>query len=62
MPLIVAGVAGVDALTETASVCAEEEPQVFFALTVIFPPAVPAVALIEVVVEEPLHPAGKIHV
>jgi hypothetical protein len=42
--------------------CAEEEPQALLALTVIFPPVVPAVALIEFVVEDPDHDAGKVHV
>ena len=61
LPLIVPGVAGIDKLTKTGSVRAEEAPQLLFDVTVIFPLAVPAVVLIEVVVEEPVHPAGKIH-
>jgi hypothetical protein len=40
----------------------EPEPQELFALTEMVPPVVPAVALMLVVDELPLHPEGKVHV
>lgn len=46
----------------TASVDADEEPQALFAVTVIFPPDVPAVALIELDVDVPDQPDGNVHV
>ena len=45
-----------------ASVWTDEEPQVLFAVTVIFPLAEPAVALIELEVDVPDHPDGNVHV
>ena len=60
-PLMVAGCAGT-AFTPTARVCAALVPQVLLAVTVMFPPVAPAVALIELVVDVPLHPPGNVHV
>jgi hypothetical protein len=54
------GCAG-DAVTVTAKDLAEPEPHELFAATDIFP-LEPAVAVMDVVVELPLHPAGKVHV
>ena len=61
LPLMVPGVAGA-VLTVTANACAVDEPQVLLAETVMFPPVVLAVAVIEVVVEEPVQPLGNVHV
>ena len=55
------GEAGAE-VTVTASVCAFELPHELFAVTEIFPLLAPAVALILVVVEVPVHPFGKVHV
>lgn len=46
----------------TANVCAPEVPQTLPAVTVILPPALPAVAAIAFVVEVPLHPFGRVQV
>ena len=46
----------------TGNVDAELVPQLLVAVTVMFPPEAPAVAFIEVVVEEPDHPGGKVQV
>ena len=46
----------------TASVCAMEEPQALFAVTVMLPLVALAVALIDVVVLVPVHPEGKTQV
>jgi hypothetical protein len=48
--------------TVTASVLAGPAPQELFATTEIFPPVLPAVAVIDVEVEEPVHPEGRVHV
>jgi hypothetical protein len=48
--------------TVTAKVCGVEEPQVLFAVTVIFPLVELAVVVNELVVEEPVHPAGVVQV
>jgi hypothetical protein len=37
-------------------------PHILFAVTVMFPVVVPAVAAIESVDELPVHPPGKVHV
>jgi hypothetical protein len=60
VPDIVPGWAGVDE-TVTERVLAVPEPHELFAVTEIFP-LEPAVAVMDVVVELPLHPAGKVHV
>jgi hypothetical protein len=39
-----------------------EVPQELFAVTDIVPPLAPAVAVIEVVVDDPLHPEGNVQV
>ena len=46
----------------TGSVCATLLPQVLLAVTEIVPPLLPAVVMIDVVVEVPVHPDGKVHV
>ena len=62
-PLMVPGWGGaVPPPTVTASVCADDDPHALFALTLIFPPVAPATAVIEFVVELPVHPDGKVHV
>ena len=63
-PDIVPGVAGVPGLTNTAFVCAVLVPQEFPAVTVMLPPAVPDVTVIEMVPCPPViaHPAGTAHV
>lgn len=43
-------------------VCACEDPHALFAVIVMFPPKAPAVIVIEFVVEDPVHPEGKVHV
>jgi len=60
-PLIEPGCDGV-AETDTLNVRVLLEPQELLALTNIVPPAAPTVAEIEVEVELPLHPDGKVHV
>lgn len=47
--------------TVTVSVCAEDEPQKLFAVTVIFPPVEFDVVFILLVAEVPLHPPGNVH-
>ena len=44
----------------TASILGCDEPQELFALTVRLPPVFPAVAVIEVLVDTPVHPEGSI--
>lgn len=58
---MVPGVAGM-LLTVTASVLTPEDPQALFAVTVTFPLVELAVALIDVVVEVPVHPPGNTQV
>jgi hypothetical protein len=60
-PLIVPGCDGT-AFTVTASVCAGLLPQLLFAVTEIFPPLAPTVAVMELVDELPVHPDGSVHV
>lgn len=47
-------------LMVTFKVLAPEDPQVLLALTLILPPIVPAVAVIEFIVELPVHPDGNV--
>lgn len=61
LPDIAPGCAGVEDAV-TASVLAVPVPQLFEAVTEIFPEEEPAVTLIELVVEEPVHPDGNVHV
>ena len=60
-PLIVPGVDGIE-FTVTAKVLAADEPQELFAVTDMFPLVVLAVAVIELDVEEPVQPEGKVQV
>ena len=46
----------------TANVCAVDVPQELVAVTVMFPLVALAVAVMEVVVEVPVHPPGKTQV
>ena len=61
LPEIVPGVAGV-VFTVTTIVCAGELPQILFAVTVTFPLVILAVVLIDVVVDVPVHPPGRVQV
>jgi hypothetical protein len=61
LPEIVPGVAGILPVV-TESACADEVPQLLVAVTVMVPPEVPVVELIEFVVEVPVHEAGSVHV
>jgi len=60
-PVMVPGWGG-NAVTETLSVRAVLVPHAFVAVTEIVPPAEPAVAFMDVEVELPLQPDGKVHV
>lgn len=55
------GVAGTE-LTVTANVCTGDEPQVLLAVTVTLPLVEPESAVIELVVDVPVHPVGNVHV
>lgn len=61
MPVMVPGTAGT-VLSVIPRVFGEVEPQVLLAVTVMFPPEVFATALIELVVETPVHPGGRVQV
>ena len=61
-PLTTPGVAGAGADTATVKICAEDVPQLLCAVTDTVPPVAPAVAMIELVVDVPLHPDGSDHV
>ena len=60
-PEIAPGWEGI-AVTDTLNVLDVEVPQELFAVTDIVPPLAPAVAVIEVVVDDPLHPEGNVQV
>jgi hypothetical protein len=62
LPLMLPGVDGIDVLTAILKVCGEDEPQLLFAVTVIFPLVVLAVALIDVDVEVSDQPPGNVQV
>lgn len=49
-------------ITDTAMACDAEEPQALFATTEMLPLELPAVAVIELVVELPDQPNGKVQV
>ena len=49
-------------VTDTLSVFAGPVPQALFAATEIVPPDEPTVAVMEVEVELPVHPDGRVHV
>ena len=61
LPVIIPGWAGMT-LTVTASVAAADDPHALLAVTVTFPLVALAVALIEFVVEVPVHPPGRVQV
>ena len=54
--------AGNDELPVIFNVCAVPDPQLLLAVTEIVPIVLPAVTVIELVVELPVHPGGKVHV
>ena len=60
-PVIAPGVAG-PATGETNRQLGALDPQPLLAVTQILPAALPTVTLIEVVVEDPVHPGGNDHV
>jgi len=57
---MLAGVAGA-CIGVTAKVLEPAEPQAFDTDTTMLPLAVPVVTVIELLVELPLHPPGKVH-
>jgi hypothetical protein len=61
LPLMAPGLAGA-VIIETIKLCAADAPQESFAVTLIVPPVEPAVALIEFVVDVPVHPPGSVQV
>jgi hypothetical protein len=61
LPLMEAGAEGFS-LMVTARVSGGEEPQPLQAVTAMVPPAVPAVAVMEVVFELPVQPGGRVQV
>ena len=61
VPVIAPGVAG-GLVTVTVNVCAADEPQLLFALTVMLPLVAPAVATMEVDVDVPDQPPGNVQV
>ena len=61
LPVIVPGCEGV-VITVTESVFELPEPHELFAFTEMVPPVVPAVAVIEFVVDDPAQPEGSVHV
>jgi hypothetical protein len=60
-PEIAPGCAGVPLLDITLTLLVAEAPQLLLAETVMSPLVEDAVALMEVEVEVPLHPDGKVH-
>ncbi len=58
-PVMDSGVAGI-LFTMTASVLVVDVPQELLADTVIFPPLPPTVAEIELLVDVPIQPTGKV--
>lgn len=60
-PVMLPGVAGIE-VTVTASVCADDEPQLLFVVTETLPLVELAVAVMFVVVDVPDHPEGNVHV
>jgi len=60
--MIEPGVAGPVPPGETARLTIGEDPQELFAFTLMFPAIIPAVTLMEFVVEFPVHPEGKAQV
>jgi hypothetical protein len=61
-PVIALGCAGAPGFTTIGKVCAVLLPHPLFAVTLIFPPLAPTVAVMLFVVEFPVQPFGKVHV
>jgi hypothetical protein len=61
LPLMAPGVESGDS-TVTGMLDTDVVPQPFEALTVTVPPVTPAVTVMEVVVEAPVHPPGRVQV
>lgn len=62
LPVIAPGVAGAAVVTLTARVAGLELPHPLFTVTETVPLLVPAVVLMELVVDVPVHVAGSDHV
>ena len=56
------GVAGAPLVTVVLNVLAPLTPQLLFAVTEMVPPLVPATVVMDVVVELPVQPKGKVQV
>ena len=62
-PEMVPGCAGTEhVLTVTFNVLAVLAPHVLLAVTEIVPPVLPAVVVMEVLVDDPVHPEGSVQV
>ena len=62
LPAMEAGCTGAMEVMVTAAVLTTLLPQLLFALTDREPPVDPAVSVIALVVDVPVHPDGKVHV
>ena len=62
MPVMAPGCAGAIEVMVTAAVLTALLPQLLFALTDREPPADPAVIVIVLLADVPVHPDGKVHV
>ena len=59
---MVPGCEGTEEMTLTLMVCDELLPHELFAMTETVPPLAPGVAVMDVVVEVPVQPDGRLHV
>lgn len=62
LPDMEPGVAGTEPVPVTAREAVGDDPQELFAFTVILPAETPAVVVMELVVELPVHPEGSVQV
>ena len=60
LPVIAPGCDGAEEPMDTARVCEELVPQLLLAETEMVPAELPVVTVIELVVDEPVHPEGKV--